>query len=469
MCIWFRQGPRQEVAVGQGPDCDERDNGQTVFRTATQRCRPHAAIDGRVLEELAVECEQFSPVVAVEPSPEPQCLLLDITGVAHLFGGEASLAEKVVRHFARRQWQVRLAIANTMGAAWAVAHYGDTWTIVPPTETIAALSPLPIEALRLPKKTVDLLHELGVYQVEQVAALPREQVSSRLGPELLRRWDQAVGRLAEPIPGPTPPPEFEVAWSADYPTGRRDILESVLDRLIHRLGRQLQQNGRGALKLECRLECLAGQAVPMTVGLFEPSESADYLLGLVLMPWERLRLPSPVTAIHVAATVTAPLVLRQQEMFFLGSGSADHHRRYLAMLVDRLSARLGPDAVLRARLLPDAQPERSWRYDPLVNRPARRRRFSSSSDTLAPRPLRLLRRPVPLQGAVGSAVPGYWVLQGQMHQVFDVWGPERIETGWWRGTTIGRDYYRVETTTGSQFWIFRRLRDQRWFLHGMFE
>ena len=257
----------------------------------------------------------------------------------------------------------------------------------------------------------------------------------------------------------------------------------------------LAAGDRGALQLECRLRCLPNQAaqpaVRLSVGLFRPTAAAAHLFQLVQLQLERLRIPAPVTGVSVQVTLTAPLEPRRQAVLFdFGSeGVEGHYLRQLAVLVERLSSRLGRDAVVGVRLRPEAQPELSWHYDPLLERGrGRRARRAVLPPQLPPRPLRLLPRSIALavtqlcgasvfsaENAAAAAPPimygpPLWFhFAGQQHHVAQVWGPERIETGWWRGQPVGRDYFRVETTAGRRFWLFRRLRDEKWFLQGMFE
>jgi protein ImuB len=260
------------------------------------------------------------------------------------------------------------------------------------------------------------------------------------------------------------------------------------------------------------------------VGLFRPSNSPAHLMGLIRARLERLRISSPVSAVHLEVTAAAISDTRQDELFSEGSRGTGPA---LALLIDRLAGRLGRRAVLRVRLVPDAQPEFAYRYEPLVEEPSSRRRSrvagvspvlgdehgqdaggtratstgkmsvalgdkmpvasarrrsslrgcptgrmaNLSYRDLPPRPLKLWGRPVPL-AAVSIAPSGpplrfHW--QGAEQRIVTTWGPERIETGWWRGRAIGRDYYHVETATGRRYWLFRRLRDGKWFLHGAFE
>ena len=477
--------------------------------------------DREALEALAEWCQRFSPIVGLEDSAAPESLLLDITGLAHLFDGEASLAEEIIHDFARRRLTARVAVADTLGAAWAVAHFNPSFIhhssfiihhssliILPPGETLPALCPLPVAALRLPKETVGLLRQLGIDRIGQLEALPRGELSSRFGPELLSRWDQAIGRLAEPVPAHVQPAKLEAVWAAEHPTARRESIEAVLEQLIGQVARTLARLGRGAMRLECRLDCgsggsmeedaVEGNAVRISVGLFRPTASPGHLFSLAQMQFERLGLPGPLWGMHVAVAATAPLLEDQQELFFHGDGSSRRRAHYLADLIDRLSSRLGRRSVLRARLVSDAQPELAWRYDPIVDgsrrRTSRKPRATAVSAVpdepsaekarptrpwhrrmtpaeLPPRPLRLLRRPVAL--AVTSVLPdgppAHFQFGGRSHRIANSWGPERIETGWWRKRTVGRDYYHIETTSGRRFWLFRRLRDGRWFMQGTFE
>jgi len=472
--------------------------------------------DRRALEALAAWSARFSPVVGLEDSAAPGSLLLDITGLAHLFGGETSLAARIVHDFARRGLTVRVAVAETLGAAWAVTHFHSSFIIhsafcilhssfiiLPPGETLPALRPLPVAALRLPEETIGLLRGLGIHWIGQLEALPRRELSSRFGPQLLRRWDQATGRLAEPVPARSQPPKLEAHWSPEHPTARRETIEAALEQLIGQVAETLARLGRGALRLECRLDCSSGGPVRaglvragpvrVSVGLFRPTASAGHLFSLARVQLERLRLPGPLLGLHVAVAATAPLSEEQQELFFHGDGLSRRHPHYLAELVERLSSRLGRRSVLGVRLLSDAQPELAWRYDPLVDDSRRGTPRKQAPAELPPRPLRLLRRPIAL--VVTSILPGglsrfsrsengtvpfsdeevvplrllNFHYCGRSHRIAQDWGPERIETGWWRDRVVGRDYYQVETTTGDRYWLFRRLRDGRWFLHGTFE
>jgi len=441
---------------------------------------PHdPAADRQVLEQLAACCEPFSPRVGLDTIDPPAGLLLDITGLARLFGGEPALAAQVVGQIEHRGYHARLGLADTVGAAWAAARFHDraprltnrAW-IIPPGASLRALSGLPVAALRLPEETRDLLQQLGIHCLQQLLGLPRDSLAVRLGPLLARRLDQLAGTEVEVFAAHRPPPDFHARCSLEHPTHQRDALLRVLDHLATHLAQLLGAHHRGALQLECRLACTAERQVRIELGLFRPATDARHWLDLLRMQLETLHLPGPVQAVEIRALATAPLVGHQRKL--LPDGDSDWSSQ-LAVLIDRLSSRLGRQAVVAPRLVADALPERSWRYVPWTDqgRAAGSRRPTRQSTTLGPlqRPLRLHCPPLPIR-VVAVAPDGPPVVfhhDQQRHQVARHWGPERIETAWWRGRTVRRDYYRVEIASGQRFWLFRQLADGKWFLQGIFD
>jgi protein ImuB len=458
------------------------------------------------LQAVAARCKQFTPLVGLDPDVFPESVLLDITHVVHLFGGETALVQRIAAELSRRagSWQLRSAVAHTPSAAWALAGYGGEGKMgrwgdgetrrhedvsISPSPHLpispSLISALPLEALRLPEPTVALLHSLGVWQVAQLQALPRRELSSRFGPELLDCLDRVTGRLSEPFPAWNPPRQFVVSWSAEFPTARRETIEAALEHLVRRLAALLTHAGRGAMRLECLLKCAAGPApfdkenwLQVAVGLFRPTAWANHLAQLLQVRFESLQLPGPLDAIRLVAASTAPLELRQIEMFSEGQKRVSPH--HLSGLIDRLSNRLGHTCVMRVRLLPEAQPELACHYRPLVlsrdvkrsdlkklGSPGAKKAPQKTGPThlFPPRPLRLLTQPVRLPGGI----EGQFSFEGRRHRIVGRVGPERIETGWWRGPAVARDYYRVETATGCCYWIFRQLPAGPWFVHGMFD
>jgi protein ImuB len=396
-------------------------------------------------------------VVCLEDAPRPECLLLDVMGTAAFFGGEASLTVRLQQAFAERGLQVRVALAGTIGAAWALAHHGKDRPLIS----------LPVAALRLSDETVARLESLGIEQIGQLAALPRGTLSSRFGVEVLLRLDQALGHLPEALVSQHAPPEFIAEWPLEYPTDRQETINFVLETLINRLTAQLAARREGVLRLECRFDLQSGPPLRISVGLFRPAAMAKHLFDLIQLQLEKHRLRTLVQAIRLTVMATAPLELEQLSLFDEGEDRASP--RHLAALVDRLASRLGREAVLRPKLLADAQPEHACQYVPLHQAATGGRASATIRRGLMLRPLQLF-EPVALQAtAVMPEGPPirFHAADGEQ-RVVHVWGPERIETGWWRKHGVRRDYYRVETHTGQRFWLFRRRQDGRWFCQGAF-
>jgi protein ImuB len=339
------------------------------------------------------------------------------------------------------------------------------------------LSPLPVAALRLPANILDTLQELGIHQIGQLQQLPRSGLPARFGPCVLERLDQALGRIEELIVPVPPCDPIEASWSFEEPTADRAALGSVLRGLVDQIAATLAVRQEGAQRLVCRLFCTGTEPVCLTIGAVHPTAAAEHLFELVQLQLERLELTAEVLTIELEVLATGPLETHQPELF--DSGTNHEQERQLAVLLDRLSSRLGETAVLRPRLHPDPQPEYATRLvaalaAPIPHSALRIPHFFVSDYRLisgpAVRPLCLKPRPLPI--VVISIVPEgpplrFRLLKGE-HIVRNSWGPERIETAWWREAAQQRDYYRVETDTGQRFWLFRQTTTGRWFFHGEF-
>lgn len=487
--------------------------------------------DRRALEVLADACQRFSPSVGLEEGDRPESLLLDTSGVGPVFGSEARLVAGVLDELTARGLVGRVAMADTVGGAWAVAHFAELAmpsgegepaadcpltlpsprrgegedkeravvlraiavpVIVDSGAMSLALAPLSIAALRLPVAICERLAELGLVRIEQVLALPRSALLSRFGPELLVRLDQARGGAAEAITTREVPSEWQFAWPFEHPASRPEIIDAALEQLIARVCQALGAEQRGALRLGCRLEMetrTTGRpaAEECVVGFYRPTADPRHMGELVRLKLESLRVAHPVANLRLAVLASDRLEYRQQEIFAAAEQATS---RALAALIDRLSNRLGADRVTRPWLLAGAQPEFACQYQPLASLPARRgikqrgskqdpskrgKRVPSDSNNSAPRvpgdrPLVLHPRPLklPVMSVAPEGPPVRFRHLGAEHRVARFWGPERIETGWWRFRGVRRDYYQVETGDGQRFWLFRELTSGAWFLHGEF-
>jgi protein ImuB len=471
---------------------------------------PHCPLeDQQALERLVPWAKAFSPRVGVDLQPLDAGLLLDMTGLAARHGGEEALSRQLLSELRQLGYGARLGWADTLGAAWALAHFGHTACspplspssssddsprcpiyIAPPGQTDQVLAPLPVAALRLSEATLGWLRELGVTQIGQLADLPRAGIASRFGAELLRRCDQVRGRCDETFEAHEPAVPFVARWDAEYPTDRGEVLERVVEHLSQHLAQMLAHRQRGALQLRCRLHCegvedegrerpaaeeaarqAAGRLRELDVNLFQPTVRADYLWQLLRSQLESLPLPGPVRAVELLALATAPLAHHQPLLWDQEAGAEQVQQ--LSALIDRLSNRLGPDVVSTARLTADVLPEAAYKLLPLVGAQAARAR-SQASPAIPPapdhRPLQLIHPPQPVEMLSESCQgePQQFVAAGSLYQSARCWGPERIETAWWQGSSVRRDYYRVQCTSGARWWLFRDLKDQSWFLQGEF-
>lgn len=455
-------------------------------------CEPHDPEgDVELLRSLAEWCGRYAPLVGIEEGEEPQTLLMDITGCPPLFGGEEPMAARVANDFHRAGFFPRVAIADTIGAAWALAHFGEkqsatpTSLVLPPGGGRERLAALPVAALRLPVALVQTLHELDLGTVGQLMNLPRSTLPARLGHGIVDRLDQMFGAVSEVLVPVHPLEPVEADWSFETPTADRLALETVLRGLLGQIVEKLTARQQGVLRLECRLFCTRGEPLPLSIGAVRPRALVAELLELIRWPLEKLALPGEVVRVHLSATATGRLEVRSRELF---GGSQQDGKRHLATLVDRLSSRLGEEAVLHPVVKADALPECAGGFVPALSaakakaagkKAARRvavpanEKASVDREQVPParRPLALHSSPQPIVtvSVVPDGRPIQFEWNREQHMILNVWGPERIETGWWRGPQVRRDYYRVETTTGRRFWLFREAESQRWFLHGIYE
>lgn len=463
--------------------------------------------DDAAISLLALECtEHFSPIVATEsldPKPwagryrhQSESLLLDITSLDRLLGGDSCIGRRIVRHFRRQGLYVRVAIASTVGTAIAVARYGPTArvpVVVPAGGESQWIAPLPPAALRIDEECQNRLHRLGIDSIGALLTLPRAGLATRLGDRLLLRLDQALGRTAEPLETIHTPIDTSASTDLEYPTKDVEILLHAFSQLILALTTRLAERNWGIVRVVCRLSGPAMDPIEVTINLYAASDDAPHLLRLVQHRLEQVRLKRPVERLHAAALLVGPLSQRQLECFDDEAARRDPGGRHFARLLDTLSGRMGRKTVLGVRPVEEPKPELAYELFPLTgrtsvpaahsaakkpHRPAAGWRrassqvppesFDATARDILRRPLQLLTPPRQLEvlAVVPEGPPLRCIIAGEQHQVARYWGPERIETGWWQGQSIRRDYYRIETTTGLWFWIYRERNHQTWFLHG---
>lgn len=432
------------------------------------------AADAALLDRLAGWALRWTPWAAADGDG----LALDVTGCAHLFGGEPGLARDVAERLTRIGFESRLAIADTPAAAWAAARFGGTPTLlIPPAAQRRAIDPLPLAALRLPPDTVDALDVVGLRRVGDLHGVPRATLAARFGGEPMRRLDQALGRLDEPVSPHRPVAPHTARLAFAEPISTPEDLARAVRHLLGSLCAGLERGREGARRLELEVHRIDRRPEdgPQTlvIGTGRPVRDAATLMRLFAEKLEHLEPGPGIEVMTLAAVVVGPLGAVQAGLDGDAGGGGDAG---IGDLMDRLGNRLGPQRVLR--LVPRASwlPERAVAgcpaLDVSVDQPPPSKDLWPAD---RPRPVRLLAPPEPIEvvAPVPDDPPLMFRWRGVAYRVRRADGPERIEAEWWRKHGDPRDYYRVEDADGRRFWLFRQglYRPDaaaRWFLHGFF-
>ncbi|MDT8760062.1 DNA polymerase Y family protein [Sphingomonas psychrotolerans] len=448
----------------------------------------HPEGDRAHLASLAIAlARRWTPTVAIA---DDDTLFLDLTGVAHLHGGEKVMAMRLRRMLARLGYTARIAIADTPGAAWALAHHQSAGTLCAPGRQAEALAPLPIEALRIDAAAVELLHRLGVTQVGQLTAMPRAPLARRFGAALVTRLEQALGRLPEPLHPVVPPEPIAIVQRFAEPISTAEAIEHWLGTLIPRLVAALAEQGLGASRVELIAARVDGVPQRIRIGLARPSRDGAHLLRLLVRRIDQVEPGYGIDALTLHVRRALPLGPEPFAERLDEEGAPD-----LATLVDTLATRIGMQAMWRSRPVESDVPERSVARMGVLDSPERvgvRARIDAvgqldRSPALHPwhpewpKPARLLRRPERLDHVLAELpdhAPKRFTWRGRPHRVIRADGPERIRGEWWKRQAevhSVRDYFRVEDEEGRRYWLFRRGDGERaetgdlsWYLHGVF-
>ncbi|MDB5694923.1 MAG: protein ImuB [Sphingomonas bacterium] len=439
------------------------------------------AADLLALAELLAR--RWAPMVAVS---DADGLFIDLTGVAHLYGGEARFLRRLVRLLARHGVTARVAIADTAGAAWALARFGGG--MVRPGEQAAAIAPLPVAALRLDGSALELLARLGVDTIGQLSAMPRAPLVRRFGRAIADRLDQATGHAPEPLDPVVPPTRIAVEQRFAEPIATPEAIEHWLGELMPRLTVALAEAGQGARAVELVAARVDGVVQRLRLGFARPTRDAAHMLRLALRRIEEIEPGYGLDAIALHVRRADPLGPESLARALSGPVEPD-----LTTLVDAIANRIGLPRLWRVTPVESDVPERSLAMtSPLDALPGRAEALKPDDvrrlDERArdhpwhprwPRPVRLLHRPEPVDHVVAELPdqpPRRFTWRGVTHRVVRAEGPERITGEWWRraGERLSvRDYFRVEDELGERFWLYRRgdgvrteTGDLRWFLHG---
>jgi len=500
-------GPRIAAANVAGFDAGARpgmmlaDARALCAALAVAPCDP--AGDLAFLERLALWAQRWGPWSALDP---PDGLLVDVTGAAHLFGGETALLADARQRLATRGLLARLAIAPTAGAAWALAHFGPEQAILHSGDS---LEELPVTALRLDPATLLVLRRLGLKRIGDLSGVARPALARRFrtihapAANPLIRLDQLLGRVPEPVL-PVRAAELPLVQRRLLePIRHRALLDQVVADLCADMARLLEGLARGGRRFDLALWKVDGEVIQRRLELAAASRDPAHVAALLAGKLDGIDAGFGIELARLAIPWSEPLALSQADF----DKAAEAHGTSLAACIDRLNARLGESAVRRPLPRASHVPERaqyweSWSGAPatsvagLQHRPAppaqppigyhervagpgERADVAPGCEAGPERPLKLLDRaePIAVLYASPDGLPRRFRWRGGVHEVIRAEGPERIAPEWWRerSSVRLRDYYRVEDGEGRRYWIYRAglVGDGRggmpdWFLQGLY-
>ncbi|TWH36321.1 protein ImuB [Aminobacter sp. J15] len=428
--------------------------------------------DRRLLAALADWCDRYTPLVAICGEDG---LFLDITGCAHLFGGEEAMLKDVVARLAGQGFRALAALASTPGMAWAGARFLDGARI-PAGGEREALIALPLAALRLDAETCARLESVGLRTVGMVMAAPRAPLARRFGAQLLLRLDQALGNVEEAISPRLPVPTLGVERHLIEPVSATDDIERLVLSLAETLKGDLERRGEGVRALELALFRVDGFVFRLKLGLSRPLRDPPAIQRLFRekLAVSQIEADFGFEMIRLSALATAPLEDEQTAL----TGRNENVEEDLAQFADRVRARLGQGALVQPRLVASHLPERAVSFMPFRAGNAAVR-LREAPVPLIERPIRLLARPELVEVAaaeIPEGPPASFRWRRVLYRVARAEGPERIAPEWWRDRKDAptRDYFRVEDEEGRRYWLFRQglygtTPDlPRWYLHGLF-
>jgi protein ImuB len=442
------------------------------------------AADAGTLDDIAGWCDRFTPLVALDP---PHGLFLDITGCAHLFGGEAALLQALCGALTRQGFAVSAAIAGTSICARTLTRHACGSVIADGGEA-DAVSPLPVSALGADEAIITGLRRAGLKTIGDVAARAPHEITARFGARFSTLLAHALGQGDAPISPRKPLPDYIVEQPFAEPVATDGMISATLLRLAETLVASMERQGKGARRLEASFFRTDGAVRSIVVETGRPVTQGSVIDRLFRERLEALADPLDpgfgFDLIRLAASRTEIVVQEQRDL-----DSTVHDSDEIAALIDRIAARIGGKRVV-VHLPQDTHiPERAALAVPAQHHLAAATQVAWPARTAGEppaRPLRLFERPEPIKvpfATVPDGPPHHFTWRRVIHAVVRVEGPERIAMEWWKqdGKMLTRDYFRVEDENGLRFWIYRdglygnELVDgegksvpANWFVHGLF-
>ncbi|WP_064839532.1 MULTISPECIES: Y-family DNA polymerase [unclassified Rhizobium] len=426
------------------------------------------AADRAALERLTLwALSQYSPVVAADP---PDGIVMDTEGADHLQGGEELMLSGLVNRFRARGLPARAVVADTWGAAYGLARSMMAETkVISAGRTADAVARLPLSSLRLSSETVISLRTLGFQTVGELAATPRAPLALRFGPEIGRRVDQMMGRIAEPIDPIRGPEIIEVHRAFAEPIGAAETIGKYIARLVTKLCLELQAKGLGVRRADLIVHRVDNTIQALRAGTAKPVRDVGWLTKLLRDRIEKIDPGFGIEKLSLAATMVEPLEDKQIASSLVEDAAVD-----VGAFVDVLGNR-GTYRIYRVAPVASDVPERSiQRVSPVAAE------IGQNWPMTWPRPVRLMDRPelIEVMALLPDHPPVWFTWRGKRRRVKRADGPERIFGEWWQRTSewaAVRDYFTVEDESGERYWIYRSgdgvdldTGSHRWFIHGIF-
>jgi protein ImuB len=416
----------------------------------------------KLLKQIAEWCIRFTPFAAMDA---PDGIILDVTGCTHLWGGDEGFIKDLVGRLNAKGYYVRTAIADTIGAAWAVARFGKHSLILEPGSQTTALLGLPPAALRLEAETIDRLHKLGLQRIKDFIAMPGSALRRRFGDLIVTRLNQALGLEDEMVQPAQPIEPYHERLPCLEPIVTATGIEIALSRLMEALCLRLQKEQKG-LRLAC-LKCyrVDGKIEQVEIGTNSPSCNTKHLYKLFELKISSIEPDLGIELFVLEAPKVEAHAPAQQKLWETMWSVGNEQ---LSELIDRISVKVGANVI--HRFLPD---EHYWPERSIKQSLSLQEQLTTQWKLDKPRPIQLLPKPEIIE--VTAPVPDYppmlFRYKGKLHKIKKADGPERIEPEWWIQNGQHRDYYAVEDEEGNRYWVFRLGHydeDYEWFMHGFF-
>lgn len=447
---------RQGILPGQS-----LADARAILPALIEQEEPEGARE-KILEKLAQWCIRFSPEVGIDP---PDGLYMEVTGCAHLWGGENAYLETIREKITKRGYEIRLAMADSYGMAWGLCRYGNQQMHIVHGSAPSSFLTLPVAALRLEQDMLESLRTLGLDEVKQLLSIPLRSLQKRFGQVLVKKIQQSLGEKQAWIKTIVIPEPFEVRLPCLEPIVTRQGAEIALQRLLDDLKKILLQQQLGMRRIRFSAHAADGKLYTLVVQMGMATLRTEHVLGLFKLQLEKIITDAGIELFTLFAEHVETYHPSQEKIW---ETSAGMQLDQLSEWMDYIMMKFGKEAVHRYLPSEHHLPEKSHTQAADLSQSV------SSTWLQGPtRPILLLDPPEIIE--VTAPIPDYppmlFRYKGKLHRITRADGPERIEQEWWVARGRHRDYYAVEDEEGKRYWLFRsghydEAKTYTWYLHG---